>query len=179
MLFREKQQIAICVVAGAIVCVFVLFWYMPLQKKIKNVKQARTAQTLTIAKGLADEKQLPLLEEQLLKMQTELGNYEAKIPKQRALGEFLSRIADLMNEHNLKEQVIAPLEEIEAGQLNCIPVNIQCRGSLEQIFRFYRQLQDLDRLVRIERVKLANDSDFAGEVRTETMAIIYYRADLG
>ena len=179
MWFREKQQIAICIVAGAILCVFMLFWYLPLQRKIKTVKQTKTAQTLTIAKGTADGKQLPLLEEQLLTMKNELGNYELKIPEQRALGEFLSKIADLMNEYNLREQVIAPLEEIKAEEINCIPVNIQCKGNLQQIFRFYRQLQDLDRLVRIERVKLLNDSDFTGGVRSETKAIIYYRADLG
>lgn len=179
MLFREKQQIAICIIAGAIVCVFVLFWYLPLKKKIKSIKQTRTAQTLTIAKGTADKNQLPLLKEQLLKMQTELGNYEVKMPKQRALGEFLSRIADLMNEHNLREQVIVPLEEIKAEQLNCIPVNIQCKGNIKQIFRFYHRLQDLGRLVRIERVKLVNDSDFTGEVKSETKAVIYYKAVLG
>ena len=78
MWFREKQQIAICIVAGAILCVFVLFWYLPLQRKIKTVKQTKTAQTLTIAKGTADGKQLPLLEEQLLTMKNELGNYELK-----------------------------------------------------------------------------------------------------
>jgi Tfp pilus assembly protein PilO len=179
MFFRERQQITICVVAGAILCVFVLFWYLPLRERTKAVKQTKATQTLAIAKGTADSKQLPLLREQLLKLQAELGDYEANIPEQRALGAFLHKIADLMNEHNLKEQVIAPGEEVEADKFNCIPLSMQCRGKLAQLSEFYRRLQALDRLVRIEQVKLSNDSSYNGELSMATEAVVYYRAKVG
>ena len=51
-----------------------------------------------------------------------------------------------------------------------------CKGSLKQIFEFYKALQGLDRLVRIEQVKLVNDNDFSGRVSMHTEAVIYYRA---
>ena len=179
MLFRERQQIAICVAAGVIVSGFVLLRYLPLQERIKAVKQARTAQRLAITKSIADSRQLPLLKEQLQKLQRQLGKYEANIPERRAIGTFLHRVTNLMNEHNLREQVIAPREEMKADGLNCIPVNMRCKGNLTQIFEFYRRLQASDRLVRIEHVKLVNDSDLGGEVSMETRAVIYYRARVG
>lgn len=156
-----------------------LFRYLPLRRTMKAIRQTKTAQTLTIAKGTADNKQLSLLKEQLLKLQRELENYEANIPGQRDIGAFLHRIADLMNEHNLSEQVIEPRKEVESEKLHCIPVNMQCKGSLMQIFKFYRQLQGMDRLVRIEQVKLTNDSDYNGQVSMEARAVIYYRAKVG
>jgi Tfp pilus assembly protein PilO len=161
------------------VCVFVLFWYLPLRERTKAIKQTKTAQTLAIAKGTADSKQLPLLGEQLLKLQTELGDYEANIPEQRALGVFLHRIADLMNEHDLKEQVIAPGEEVKADKFNCIPVSMQCKGKLAQLSEFHRRLQALDRLVRIEQVKLSNDSNYNGELSMATEVVVYYRTKVG
>ncbi len=179
MLFRERQQLTICVVAGVIVGGFVLFRYLPLRRTMKALRQTKVAQTLTIAKGTADNKQLSLLKKQLLKLQRELENYEANIPGQRDLGAFLHRIADLMNEHNLSEQVIEPRKEVKSEELNCIPVNMQCKGKLGRIFEFYRRLQGLDRLVRIEQVKLTNDSDYNGQVSMEAMAVIYYRAKVG
>jgi len=179
MLFRERQQLTICVVAGVIVGGFVLFRYLPLRRTMKAVRQTKAAQTLTIAKGTADNKQLSLLKEQLLKLQQKLENYEANIPGQRDLGAFLHRIADLMNEHNLSEQVIEPRKEVKGEKLNCIPVNMQCKGKLDRIFEFYRRLQGLDRLVRIEQVKLTNDSDYGGQVTMEARAVIYYRAKVG
>jgi len=146
---------------------------------MKAARQTKSAQALTIAKGTADGKQLPLLKEQLLELQRELENYEANIPERSNIGVFLQRIAGLMNEHNLGGQVVVRGEEIKAEKLNCIPVNMQCKGKLAQIFEFYRRLQRLDRLVRIEQVKLTNDSDFNGQVTMEARAVIYYRAKVG
>ncbi len=179
MLFRDKQQVTICVIAAAIVCVFVLFWYLPLRSKTNAVKQAKAERALAIVKGTDDAKQLPRLEEQLLKLGARLGDYEANIPEQRAHGVFLHRIADLMKEHNLSGQVITPGEEIEAEKFNCIPITMRCTGELAQISEFYRRLQNLDRLVRIEKVKLDNDTSYGGQVSMETEAVVYYRAKLG
>ena len=177
MLFRERQQIVIFCLAGAMVGGFVLLRYLPLRKRIKVIEQRRAARTLAITKASAESRGLPVLKEELLKLQRVVGNYEANIPGQMALGAFLHRIANLMNEHNLKEQLIQPGEEIEADELNCIPVNMQCKGKLMQIFKFYESLQGLDRLVRIEQVKLVNESNFSGEVSMQTKAVIYYRSE--
>jgi len=179
MIFRERQQLTICVVAGVVACVFVLFRYLPLRKRMKAVNQAKTAQTLAIAKGTADSRQLPLLKEQLLKLQNKLGNYQANIPENNTFGGFLGSVTDLMNENKLKEQEVIPGEELKADQFNCIPVSIRCKGELAQLFKLYRQFQTLDRLIRIERVKLSNDGGYKGQVSMETKAIIYYRAKVG
>ena len=178
MLFGRGQQIAICAIAGMIVCVFVVFFYFPLRKKMTTVRQARDDQLLTIAKGVADTQQLPVLESQLQKLRIKLQDYEAKIPEQRDFGSFLGKITDLMNENSLKEQIIEPGEIVETSKFNCIPVNMKCKGRLTQLFRFYSCLQTLDRLVRIERVRLTNDADYNGQVSMETKAVIYYRAGM-
>ena len=179
MLFRERQQITICVVAAVTIGGFVLFRYLPLRSRMKAATQKKAAQTLAIGKGTADSRQVPLLEEQLLKLRTKLGNYEANVPRESNVGVFLGSVADLMKEHSLTEQVIEPGEEIRADKFRCIPVRMLCKGKLIQIFEFYQRLQSLDRLVRIEQVKLRNDSDFSGQVSMETRAVIYYRTQIG
>ena len=179
MLFREKQQLTICVVAVVIIGGFVLFRYLPLSREKQTVEQNIFAQRLTIAKGAADGKQLPMLKQQLLNIQSEIEDYEANIPDRRALGIFLRRIAGLMNEHNLRDQDIEPREEVKGDEFCCIPLSMRCKGKLSQVFEFYRQLKGLDRLIRIERIKLKNDNNFSGEVSMETEAVIYYRAQVG
>ncbi len=178
MLFRERRQAAICVAAAVMVGGFVLFRYLPMQRKMKSLRQAHAAQMLAISRASAESRQIPTIEEQLLQLQRKVGNYERQIPTQREIGEFLQRIANLMNKHNLQEQLIQPGKEMKAGQLNCVPVNMQCKGKLSQIFKFYRNVQGLDRFVRIEHVKLVNDNNFSGEVTMQTEAVIYYRADV-
>lgn len=176
MLFQGKQQITICVIGTAIMCVFALFWYVPLGRKMQAINQAKTERALAIAKGTADARHLPLLEDRLFTLELRLGDYEASIPDQRAHGMFLHRIADLMKEHKLDDQVITPGDEIEAGKFNCIPISMRCKGELSQITQFYRRLQTLDRLVRIEKVRLSNDEKYGGRISMETEAVVYYRA---
>jgi len=176
MFFRERQQITICVAAVAMIGVFVVFRYLPLHKRVKVVKETKAAKALANSMVRTRSEQVPVLEEQLEKLQQVIGDYQARIPSRRSAGAFLGKITELMNEHNLKEQVIEPREEIKTEELNCIPVNMRCKGRLAQVFEFYKRLQTLDRLVRIEQIKLTNDTDFTGEVTMETRAVIYYAA---
>lgn len=177
MLFRERQQMLICVVAGALIAGFVLFRYLPLRKRIKAVEHTRASQKAAAIKVLAESGQLPVLKERLQKLKTVVGDYDAKMPGRRNLGVFLHKIANLMNEHDLREQLIQPAQEVEAEGLNCVPVSMQCKGRLGQIFNFFGSLQTLERLVRIERIKLENDKDFNGELSMRTEAVIYYRPE--
>ena len=177
MLFRERKQIAICVAAGAMIAAVVLFRYLPLRQRMKAVEQTKTAQILAISKASMERAQLPVLKEQLLELQRMVGNYKANIPAQRNLGVFLQQIAELMSKHNLREQAIVPGKEIAMEELSCITVDMQCKGKLAQVFEFYKRMQKLDRLVRIEQVKLVNDSDFSGEVSMQTNVFIYYRPE--
>ncbi|MBN2182418.1 MAG: type 4a pilus biogenesis protein PilO [Sedimentisphaerales bacterium] len=149
-----------------------------MHKKVKAAKQTRSTQGMIIAKGISDSEQLPLFTNQLHKLKSELSDFEANIPRQRDLGSFVHQIAELMNQYKLKEQEIAPHAEIEAEGLNCIPVSIQCKGRLGQIFQFSQSLQKMDRLIRIKHIKLINDSDFRGEVGLETEVVIYYRSEI-
>ncbi|MHC4644394.1 MAG: type IV pilus inner membrane component PilO [Planctomycetota bacterium] len=176
MLLRDKQQLLICIFAGAMLGGFVLFRYLPLRQKIKAVEQERAAQNAAATMTIAGYKQLPLLKEHLEELRKTVGSYETKVPAQRNLGVFLHGIAGLMNEHNLKGQVVQPGQEMRTAGLNCIPVSMKCKGRLEHIFKFFGSLQALDRLIRIEQVELLNDNDFSGEVSMNTEAVIYYAA---
>jgi len=179
MLFRGREQIVICVVAGLFAADFVLFGCLPLQKRLKNIAKARAAQRLVIAKASTQARQLPVLKKQLDELKRAVGDYKAKVPDQRGLGVFLHRIANLMKEHNIREQVVRPGEELEAEGLRYIPVSVQGRGKLKEIFQFFSSLQALDRLVRIKQVSLENDEHFNGEVSMRTEMFICYRAETG
>ncbi len=176
--FRKKQQIVICIVAVILLVDFILFGCLPLYKAKKSINQREAVLRHTLIKGRTSSKQLPEIKERLQKLQVAVSNFEVNVPTQRDLGAFLHQIANLMTEHNLSEQVIVPGREINANGLNCIPINMKCKGRLVRIFEFYKQLQRLDRLVRIEQSRLLNDNDFSGQVSMETKAVIYYRPEI-
>jgi Tfp pilus assembly protein PilO len=182
----KKQQVIIFVVAVVLVADFIILGFLPLRARVKAVNRARSAQRLVIAKAAAEQRQLPDLQKRLQQLESVVCDYQTSVPAGRDLGSFLQQIANLMGQHNLTEQVVAPGEEIKADQsavrpadkLSCIPVNVQCKGRLSQIFEFCRQLQRLDRLVRIESVRMVNDGDFSGRVSMQTRAVVYYRPNV-
>ena len=177
MPFRERQQVLICVAAVVMVGGFLLFRYLPSRKKLRSLEQQRVEQTLAITKASNDGLLIPKINEQLARLQEIAENYEKNIPAKRSLGIFLHRITDLMDSHELKDQLVQPGKEVTTGRLNCIPISMQCKGDLKQMFKLFKSLAELERLIRIEQVKLSNAKDFSGEVTMQTKGVIYYRSE--
>jgi len=176
MLFGQRQQLVICVLALVLTAGFILFSYLPLRRSLKSVRNQRDEARLTAIEVTGKLKQLPVLKKRLQELQEKVGNYEASIPEQRSLGDFLHQIASLMDKHKLAEQMVQPGKEIQTDNLNCIPVDIQCKGPLAQIFEFCKSLKNLDRLVRIEGIQLMNSDGSDEQVSMQAKAVIYYQA---
>jgi Tfp pilus assembly protein PilO len=174
-LIGKRKQVLVLIVTVMLVADFVLFGYLPSRRRMKSVKQAKTKQMQIIAKASSESRQLPDLKQQLQKLQNTVADFKLNVPTQRDIGIFLQQIVNLMTECDLTEQLVAPGKELKADGLNCIPVDMKCKGKLAQIFRFYQRLQKSGRLVRIERIKLTNDTNLTGDVTMQTQAVIYYR----
>ena len=175
MPLRNRKQLIICVSAAVLVLGFILLRYLPMHKKLASIHRDIADRQAGIDLASAQEQQFDSLVSQMQKLKVQVSNYQENIPTERDLGGFLQLIAKLMNEHDLKEQQVQPGEEIKADQLNCIPITMNCKGELNQVFSFFESLQGLERSVRIEHVKLTNEKDFSGIVNLQTKAIIYYR----
>ena len=174
MWFHKKRQIAICIAAIMIIGGFLAFRYWPIHKRMKAIDRERVNARIATNKALALSRKLPGFENEKLEVQEAVSNYAQQVPGNRDLGNFLHRIAELMNAHELSGQKIEPGKEIRTEKVNGIPVDMHCKGRLEQIFGFYKSLQNLDRLVRIDRVELKNGSGFSGNISMQTQAVIYY-----
>ncbi len=175
----EKKQILILIAAAAGFGAFIMFRYIPVSRQLDEIDAIREEQNLSIAKGISDKEQIRLFEEHLQKLRDKLENYENNVPINKDLGSFLKEIAALMENNNIKDQAIQPLEEVKAEKLNCIPVSMEGTGTLSEIYEFYKNLQELDRKIRIKQVKLENGNDFDGKVKMKTEIVIYYRSQVG
>ena len=176
MKFLKRQQLIILGLAVSIIAGFAVFLYYPLAKQARVVKQADAAQSAAAARADTRNRRLPTLREKAETLQRKLHNYDKKIPQNRRFATLWQEIADVMNEHNLKDQLVQPGPEIEGTELNCIPISIQCSGRLNQIFEFLKSLQQLERVIRIEQFQLLNDRDFTGQLKMNAEANVYYKA---
>jgi Tfp pilus assembly protein PilO len=172
---HRRQQVWVCVIAGLFLCDFILCAYLPAQQRLASLKRAKMEQRrmIDMAAGQGDE--LPGLKARLRDTQRLVEQFEGAVPSASALGAFLQRVTTLMSEEKLTEQVVLPGKELESGELGCIPIHVTCQGTLTSLFSFFRELQTLDRLVRIETVKIENDAAFSGRLTMQTEAFIFYQ----
>lgn len=171
---HRRQQAWVCVIAGLFLCDFILCAYFPSQQRLASLKQAKTEQRRTIDMAAGQAGELPGLKVRLRDTQRRVEQFEGSVPSDNALGAFLQQVTALMAEQKLTDQVVLPDEEVESGELGCIPIRMSCQGTLENLFGFFNKLQTMDRLVRIETVKIENDPGFSGQLTMQTEAFIFY-----
>lgn len=167
------------IAAAVLITAYIFLRYLPMHRIAAGLRAEKAAQRVLITNGQARRAELPKLQQRLEELKGELADFDSKIPFDTQLGQFLGRIAALMDEHGLAEQQIAPHEEIQSGPLVCTAVTMKCRGTLEQVRGFCRSLQELDRAVRIEKFHLVNDSGYTGQLRMEAETVIYHRLPQG
>jgi Tfp pilus assembly protein PilO len=141
---------------------------------MKVVEESRQRNQMLISTASIESNRFLELQEEQQLLKEKIENYDKMVPSDRDLGGFLQKITALMDEHELKEQNVQPSEEIHLENLTCIPVRMKCKGSLEQLFEFFKSLENLERAIRIEQVELANDQDLSGEITMNAFASVYY-----
>jgi type IV pilus assembly protein PilO len=171
----QRQQIWVCVVGVLFLADFVFYGYLPSHRRLQSLRQGKLQEERLIQTARSRQQALPELEQSLKATQEAVANFEDNVPAERALGLFLNQIASIMTEHALTDQEVVPGNEIAVDNLNCIPVQMQCKGSLQGVFGFFNDLQRLGRLVRIEKVELKDDGNFLGHITMQTKAVIFYR----
>jgi Tfp pilus assembly protein PilO len=173
LVFRDKTKISILIIGAMLVADFIWFGYLPSQDRLKTLRQARRLQAVKINRAKHERLQLPRLRERLCRSEVEIAQSEARLPQQKGMGQFLEDMSGLMAKHGLAEQVMIPLDEARVGSVSCLPITFRCQGRLAQIFAFYRDLADLGRLVRVQKVSLDNDN-LQGTVSMEAQMVIFY-----
>jgi Tfp pilus assembly protein PilO len=171
----RKGQIWVYLIGILFVLDFIFYGYLPSQRRLRSLRRATARQAHLIRTATAQSKELPRLKLRLENVEEVVDHYEAYVPAERALGSFLQEIARIMDQHDLADQVVVPQSETSRANVKCIPVHMNCKGSLREIFGFFNDLQTMERLVRIEKVVLKNDSEYAGQVNMHTEAVIFYR----
>lgn len=176
MRFLEKQQLIILSVAVVLFVGFGFFRYYPLAKQKEHIEKVNEQQMAAVAKAKTYSMQLPILRRHINAITEKTDDYNVKIPKSRQFAELWQQLASVMNKHNLKDQLVQPGTEIHGSEVNCIPIIIECSGSLNQIFELFKSLHNFERLIRIESIKLINDKDFVEPLKMKVLASVYYRS---
>ena len=173
----DKQQMIIFGLSAVIICGFGVFQYIPVIRQKLAMQEQIQQQNQLFETVCLKSVMLPELRQQKNRLQEELTVFSKKVPQGRNFAQLWQQIADVMNECKLTEQLVQPGEELKSDQLCSIPLTLECRGTLEQLYAFFEAMEKMDRLIRIEEVKFENDNDFNAVVKLNAKANVYYQPD--
>jgi Tfp pilus assembly protein PilO len=171
----EKKQLIILAVGIALIIGVGCFRCKPLLARAKHLKMTRSNQMIENTNIRKQMLELPIVGEKMKKLRSEIGEYYDKIPRNRDFAALWEQIADMMKSLNLKDQLIQPDQEVLGSEINSISVTIKCSGSFSQLYEFFKLLEDFDRVVRIEQLKLTGSQNDSGLVKMDAKAKIYYQ----
>ena len=172
----EKKQVQIIGITAVIILCFGVLRFYPLGRRLANIRRTRGQQIAAVAQVRQYTMDIPALRRQADDLRVKLADYDLRIPSDRRFADLWHRIAEAMNRQNLQDQVVQPGRETTSQIVGCIPITIQCSGTLEQIFEFLKSLSDFERLIRIEELQLQNDADYSGRIKLDATARVYYQA---
>ncbi|MDW8136057.1 MAG: type 4a pilus biogenesis protein PilO [Thermodesulfobacterium sp.] len=126
---------------------FYKFYFVDVQEKIKILKEEVNRLNMEIAKyeKIAQEKEI--LERKLEKRREFLGEIQAILPKEKEIPDLLKEIAQKGKKSGLEILVFQPGSEIQKDYYNIIPLDVEVKGSFENILTFFNEVENMPRLV--------------------------------
>ncbi|MHC4385798.1 MAG: type 4a pilus biogenesis protein PilO, partial [Planctomycetota bacterium] len=153
------------------------FRYIPIVRQKYAIQKQMDQQNLVIDEICSQSALIPELRQKKSQLEKQLLPFTQKVPHGRNLSTLWRHIAEVMNECKLTEQLVQPGVELKSEELCSIPLTIECKGSMEQVFTFFQSLENIDRLIRIEEVTLENGDNLSSIVKMNAKASVYYQPD--
>ncbi|MBN1788324.1 MAG: type 4a pilus biogenesis protein PilO [Sedimentisphaerales bacterium] len=175
MISVDKKQFVMSIAVVVLTIAFVLFQFIPLSRKAKILKAANVNLIAANRAVLEKQKALPKIHREIERTEEEIGNFDMKIPVDRSYGSFLEKLTLAMEQQGLTEFMVQPGVEVEINDKFQIPVKVKCKGTLGQIFDFFKVLETFERVIQIEEISLTNSSEADGNVEMQSNMNIFYR----
>jgi Tfp pilus assembly protein PilO len=175
MMELDKKKIWIAATATLAFALLAVFGYVPIVWQKHVISQSLHRQSLTMEQVRTCVSQLPAVEEKISELKPIAEKSRRSIPENRQFASLWQEIAELMNRHNLQNQQVKPGDESQEGAICSVSLDIQCNGSLSDMFAFIGSLERMERLVRIEQMDLTNDKDYTGQLTLSAKAKVFYR----
>jgi len=95
-------------------------------------------------------RQMSQLRNQVESLKPLEAEFDKKLPRTRQFAALWQQITDVMNQRGLTEQVVQREVESDDSRFGTVRIRLQCGGTFQQMFDFFRSLQTMDRFIRIE-----------------------------
>ncbi len=150
------------------------FVYVPQSRKLNELRGEVVAQEEAIKMDLQRATVVPEIRNQVQELRNRYVNWQRRLPKQKELGQFLREISTQISDRSLSNQVIEPGNPTREELYHTLPIIMKFDGPYPSMAQFLQGLEKMERLTRVQRIRVKNDPKKDGEVDVELRLNIYF-----
>jgi len=144
--------ILVAMVAGA-----VLFVYRGQGKKLDDFKTRITVAKAALATQSQTVAVVPELVKQVDSMRKRYKNFDRRLPGRQELGGFLRDISGHLADEKFSDQLIEPGSPTQEELFHTLPIIMQFKGSYLTSVDFFKRIDEMERLTRIQKLKITKN----------------------
>ena len=80
-----------------------------------------------------------------------------------------------MDSNHLSDQLVRPGDVSCDPEFCSIPLEIRCSGTFEDVFEFFRAMEQFERLIRMDEVQIRNNAEISGRLTLLAKARVFYQ----
>jgi Tfp pilus assembly protein PilO len=175
MVHLTRENWIVLGVLGAIVTAATVFLYIPQGQKLDELRGQIAAAEASLESDGQKVAVVPDMVKQVQEMKARYKDFDRKLPKRKELGGFLREITGNLAEEKLANQSIEPATNtIREEFFQTLPIVMKFRGSYLSLASFLRRIDEMQRLSRIQKLKIEANSRDGEALDIELQMNIYF-----
>ena len=172
-LFAKLQWGVVAVMVAGLLG-FYLLGYAPGQRRVAALKMQIDLKQRELATSRDKVRNLPILLHAVSQLDRQVEEYDRKFPRQLELGQFIKDLTRLCQQVSLKDWKYQPGAPKRTEALQEMPIVMQFNGDFLSAANFLQQVETLQRLTRVKRLKIRQKDAKEGVVDVEATVSIYF-----
>ena len=150
-------------ILAAMVAGAVLFVYRGQGKRLDDFKTRITATRATLKTQGQTVAIVPELIKQVGAMRARYKDFDRRLPVRQELGGFLRNISAHLGDEKFSDQLIEPGSPTREDLFHTLPIIMRFKGSYLTSVDFFKRIDEMERLTRIQKLKIARKPAKGGE----------------
>ena len=165
-------------IAGGVAVVLAVGFYFavyrPNNARFAALQEKISSQREQLLNNQSRALELPSLMRRVDKLQFEVTRNGKKMPKSLELGRFMGNLTSLAQQSSLRNFSVIPTGSKRLELFTEQPICLSFEGGFLQAAQFLRQIEEFERITRVRRLSIQNQSHRDGKVNVELTMNIYF-----
>jgi Tfp pilus assembly protein PilO len=156
------------------VVAFYIAGYRPASQRLASLRQDIDIRQRELRDNQSRTQIRPIVEQKVNELRNKLQRFDKKMPRQQEFGEFYNDITFLGRQSALSKCFVEPAAVPRRNDRFVeLPIDLRFEGNFLNVFAFLRQIDQMQRLTRVQSLKVTSKGN-AGQVEVQLSMNIYY-----